>query len=80
MVGGEDRSVALAVLLGVIKAVVGAVIVVAGIAASEHFGPWMDRWGYVAVMVVFMAVMMVGGALLAGGVGGVWALVRNPGK
>ncbi|MCF4007776.1 hypothetical protein L1O03_11430 [Corynebacterium uropygiale] len=51
----------------VIMFLVGIVVVLVGLWASQYFAAPVTRWGYVPVMFVFKVIMMIGGGLMTSG-------------
>lgn len=54
-------------VVAVVMLLVGIVVVLVGLWASQYFAAPVTRWGYVPVMFAFMLVMMIGGGLMTSG-------------
>lgn len=73
----SQEPAASAVWAGIGKAVVGLIAMIGVLALGQNVGAYIERWGYVPVMLVYMVDMMCAGALLTAGAMGIWATVRN---
>lgn len=66
-----------AVWVAVGKLLLGLVGMVAVLACSEGMVGFVQRWGYVPVMLVYMLAMMLTGGLVAAGAMGLWSVMRG---
>ncbi|MCH6197830.1 hypothetical protein MHT86_10070 [Corynebacterium mastitidis] len=66
-----------AVWAAVGKLLLGLVGMVAVLACSEDMAGFVQRWGYVPVMLVYMLAMMLTGGLVAAGAMGLWSVMRG---
>lgn len=66
-----------AVWAGIGKAAVGLIAMIGVLAVGQGMGVYIERWGYVLVMLVYMVAMMCAGGLLTAGAMGIWTTVKN---
>ncbi|WPF65421.1 MULTISPECIES: hypothetical protein [unclassified Corynebacterium] len=73
----DHEPVSAEVWAGIGKAVVGLIAMIGVLAMGQDMGAYIERWGYVPVMLVYMVAMMCAGALLTAGAMGIWATVKS---